>query len=229
MADATITRDGPRGHARAIQLAGAASMLIGVTASWAQGPYDAQALPFCPVYPPGAAPAIGPSNCTPVPAALWGPTTPIPAAPPARQAEQSAVARPVAPQKAISTPVAQGERPGAATPKPTPPDEARAAHVPGLQAVITLRTPGAITLDQIAALLGPAAKRTVTFALSTADDYKKTDLTHRVRLTWTGPLHALVDQLAAIYGLDVAVDDTAIRFSSRQRDRAGSASTPRTS
>jgi hypothetical protein len=99
---------------------------------------------------------------------------------------------------------------------------------PAPQAAVVLRTPGAITLDQIAAMLGPVSKRSVNFSLSATDDYKKTDLTHRVTLTWSGPLQALVDQLGAIYGLDVAIDDTAIRFSSRQGDRAGSSPTTRT-
>jgi hypothetical protein len=106
--------------------------------------------------------------------------------------------------------------------------EARASKPPGLQAAIELQTPGAVTLEEVAALLGPVSKRTVAFALSSAEAYKKTDLTHRVRLSWTGSLQALVDQLAEIYGLDVVVDDAAIRFSSRQRDLGGCSSTTRT-
>jgi hypothetical protein len=240
MADAIITRDRPRGHLRAIQLAGVASMLVGGASSWAQAPLAGSTLPFCPAYPPGTAPAIGPSNCTPIPAALWGHTTPAPdvgaqpaqtaaVAPPAPPPDQSRVARDPAPQAATSLSVAQGERAGAAASQPPPPpNEAHAAKPPGLQAAIFLRTPDAITLAQIAAMLGLAAKRSVTFTLSSADEYKKTDLTHRVRLTWTGSLQALVDQLAEIYGLNVSIDDFAIRFSSRQRDSAGSASTTRT-
>lgn len=205
MAGAIIIRDRPRSHPLAIQLAGAVSMLIGVTSSWAQEPYAGTPLPFCPVYPPGAAPAIGPSNCAPVPRALWGLTPPG------------------------TDFITQGEQPGTPVPPRSPPDDERAAKPPVAQATISLRTSGAITLEQVAAMLGPVSKRTVTFALSSADDYKRTDLTHRVRLTWTGSLQALVDQLAEIYGLNVAVDDTAIRFSSRVGDPAGSASASHTS
>jgi len=123
----------------------------------------------------------------------------------------------------MATSGVQSEQAGVATPKPGPPDVAGAARPPGLQAAITLRTPGAVTLAQIAALLAPASRRTVAFALSAADDYKKTDATHRVRLTWTGSLQALVEQLGAIYGLDVCVDDKALRFTIRQRGLAGGA------
>lgn len=237
MAGAIIIRDRPRSHPLAIQLAGAASMLIAVTSSWAQGPYAGTSLPFCPVYPPGAAPAIGPSNCAQVPPALWGYTPPSSdfvaqgeqpgaAAPPPPNGVKSA--KPLGPQAAISVSAARGERAGTALPPRSSPDDASAAKPPAPQATISLRTSGAITLDQAAAMLGPASKRTVTFALSSADEYKKADLTHRVRLTWTGSLQALVDRLAEIYGLDVAVDDTAIRFSSRVGDPAGGASTSHT-
>ena len=239
MAGAIITRDGRRSHQRAIQLAGAVSMLIGVTSSWAQEPYAGTPLPFCPVYPPGAAPAIGPSNCAPVPRALWGltppgtdfitqgeqPGTPVPPLSPTDDARST---KPLAPQAATALPVALGNRAATAAPPRSPPDDERAAKPPVAQATISLRTSGAITLEQVAAMLGPVSKRTVTFALSSADDYKRTDLTHRVRLTWTGSLQALVDQLAEIYGLNVAVDDTAIRFSSRVGDPAGSASASHT-
>ena len=47
-------------------------------------------------------------------------------------------------------------------------------------------------------------------------------------LTWSGSLQALIDQLAAIYGLDAAIDDTAIRFSSRQGEFAAASPTTRT-
>jgi hypothetical protein len=123
---------------------------------------------------------------------------------------------PVPQPVAFSSPSPASQREPAVVPKP-----------PAPQALVALKTPDAVTLDQIAALLGPASRRAVTFALSSADAYKKADLTHRVRLTWTGPLQALVDQLAEIYGLDVAVDDSAIRFSSRQGERAGAPSTTR--
>jgi hypothetical protein len=109
-----------------------------------------------------------------------------------------------------------------------PSGEARTGKPPGPEAPISLRTAGALTLDQIASLLGPASRRTVAFALSPADDYIRTDQTHRVRLTWSGPLQGLVDRLAEIYGLGGSIDDTAIRFSSRQRSLAGGASTSRT-
>jgi hypothetical protein len=109
-----------------------------------------------------------------------------------------------------------------------PSGEARADEPPAPQAPITLRTAGALTLDQIAAQLGPASRRSITFNLSPAEDYIRTDQTHRVRLTWSGSIQGLVDQLAEIYGLVVAIDDTAIRFSSRQRSLASGASTTRT-
>jgi len=242
MAGAIITRDGPRGHLHAIPLAGIAFLLLGGASSWAQEPYSGPALPFCEPYPPGAAPAIGPSNCTPIPAALWGNAAAGPDI--VAQGEQTAPAAPRSPLVGVQArqpaPKVAGPRPtpdGPPAAKPggpqapgsaSPPAAALAAKPPAPQAAISLETPGAITLDQIAAMLGPAAKRTVVFALSAADEYKKADLTHRVRLTWTGSLQALVDQLAEIYGLDVAIDDTAIRFSSRPGELAGGASTTRT-
>jgi hypothetical protein len=122
-------------------------------------------------------------------------------------------------------PAAQG---GTVAPPWSSPDQARAAKPPEPRDTVSLRTSGAITLDQVAALIGTASKRTITFALSSADEYKRTDLTHRVRLTWAGSLQALVDHLAEIYGLDAAIDDTAIRFSSRVGDPASSASTSHT-
>jgi hypothetical protein len=226
MADAIITWDRPRGHLRAIHLAGAASMLIGVASSWAQGPAAGMALPFCPLYPPGTAPAIGPSNCRPVAAELSGPTAPVSGLV-ALSERPGAVLSPPAPPSADAAHPATPLAPQAATAARAP-DDAPAVKPAGPQTVISLQSPGAITLDQIAAMLGQASKRTVSFTLSAADDYKKSDLTHRVRLTWTGPLEALVDQLGEIYGLDVAIDDTAIRFTSRQGNRAASASATRT-
>jgi hypothetical protein len=114
----------------------------------------------------------------------------------------------------------------AASPAP-PSGEVHVDKPPAPDAPISLRTAGAITLDQIAALLGPASRRTVVFSLSPADDYVRTDQTHRVRLNWSGPVQGLADQLAEIYGLDVAIDDTAIHYSSRQRSLASGASTTR--
>jgi hypothetical protein len=215
MAVASIIRHGPRGHLRAIRLAVAASVLVGVTSGWAQSLPPGPGLPFCPVYPDGAAPAIGPSNCLPPPQALWGPA--IPSHAPAAVAAPASTAT-------LFRPSADGAHPAA---PPLAVTEAVAPKAPGLGTVISLRTPGAATLDQIAASLGPVSQRAVTFALSSADEYKESDLTHRVRLTWSGPLRGLVDQLAQIYGLDVAVDDTAIRFSSRPSDRDRGAPTSR--
>lgn len=126
-----------------------------------------------------------------------------------------------------SKPMAPGSLPldakSASAGAPSPP------RPPAAPAQVALRTPGAITLEQLAAMLGPLTKRSVTFALSSADEYKKTDTTHRVRLAWSGPLQSLVDQLGQIYGLDVSMDDSAIRFSSRHADPAATASaTPTT-
>jgi len=221
MAGAILTREGPRGHLRVILLACGASMSVGVASCWAQGPWGETDLPFCPIYPPGHAPAIGPSNCVPIPETLWGPKTPV--------ADLVTQGAPIVAPAASPTPPAANNahllQPIAA---PVPAPVAKPLAPPAPQAAVVLRTPGAITLDQIAAMLGPVSKRSVNFSLSATDDYKKTDLTHRVTLTWSGPLQALVDQLGAIYGLDVAIDDTAIRFSSRQGDRAGSSPTTRT-
>ena len=259
MADAIITRYGPRSHLRSIQLAGVASMLVGVATCCAQEPYAGTALPPCQIYPAGMAPAIGPSNCTPIPPAYWGNSAP--SSDLVGQAGLASAAAPIAgaihaaklaaPQAASAPSVVQGGQAPPAAPsqsrladvqstKSTGPPAAisvsvaeaapvtPAAKPPEAQAAINLRTPEAITLDQVAALLGPISKRTITFTLSTADEYKRTDLTHRVNLTWTGSLQALVDQLADIYGLNVAVDDTAIRFSSRVGDPANSSSTSHT-
>jgi hypothetical protein len=241
MASAIITRDGACGHLCVVLLAGAASMLGGVASCWAQEPWGGNYLLFCPVYPPGHAPAIGPSNCAPVPEALWGPTAPVPDLA-ARSAPVMALAslpapeasslKPAAPPSAApaSAPAAKLPAPPAATvTAAAPPMVAKTPMAPTLQATVALRTPGAITLDQIAAMLGPVTGRNVTFNLATADEYKKSDLTHRVSLTWSGPLQTLVDQLGAIYGLDVAIDDTAIRFSSRQGATAASSPTTSTS
>jgi hypothetical protein len=240
MAGAIITQSGVRGHLRVILCTGAASMLIGVGSSWAQSPWGGTDLPFCPTYPPGHAPAIGPSNCAPVPEALWGPTTPAPdfvarGAPAVALASlPAAQARPVKPvalptaapaQAATAKPLASPPAPAATV---TPAPVVKAPAPPAPQATIALRTPGSFTLDQIAALLGPVSGRSVAFNLAAADEYKKTDSTHRVSLTWSGPLQSLVDQLGAIYGLDVAIDDTAIRFSSRQGATAASSPTTRT-
>jgi hypothetical protein len=247
-------------------------MLVGVASCWAQEPYAGTALPPCPVYPAGMAPAIGPSNCTPIPSALWGYTalgsdivaqggqasasappppkelqpakSPAPQAAPAPSVAQSGRTGPAAPPQSRLADVQSAKPPGppaakfvsVAQPAPaaptspprSPPDDLRAAKPPEAPAAITLRTPGAITLDQLAAILGPTSKRTIIFTLTAADEYKRTDLTHRVSLTWTGSLQALVDQLAEIYGLNVAVDDTAIRFSSRVGDPASSSSTSHT-
>lgn len=238
MASATITRDGPRGHVRAIHLAGAASLLVGVASSWAQEPYAGPALPFCHVYPPGTAPAIGPSNCMPVPAAVWEPTAPRPDVVTQGAQPRASAAPPQSPASVAAPDTTSAQRPVVQSPltsaaakaaSPAPPSgEAHVDKPPAPDAPISLRTAGAITLDQIADLLGPASRRTVSFSLSPADDYVRTDQTHRVRLTWSGPIQGLADQLAEIYGLDVAIDDTAIRFSSRPRSLASGASTTRT-
>lgn len=244
MASAIITPDGARSHLRVILLAGAATMLLAVARAWAQSPWSESDLPFCPVYPPGRAPAIGPSNCVPVPEALWGPTTPVPqiATPPAANVQLAAlsdVARlletttPRAappPRIPVQAPPPKQVTPSAAPATTTAPVvKAPTAHPPPApQATFALRTPGAMTLGQIASMLGPASKRTVVFSLASGDEYKKSDMTHRVSLTWSGPLQGLVDQLGAIYGLDVAIDDTAIRFSSRPGDHDGIPPTTRT-
>lgn len=198
MAGAILDRDGPRGHLRAVLLAGAGSLLLGAAPAWAQAVY-ARGLdlgpPFCPIYAPQLAPAIGPSNCIPVPPELAPPMEALPAAP-------------------VSAPVALMPQAFAEAHSPVP---AEAAVAPPASAPVTvvLRSSGLMTLDQIATALAPVSKRAVVFALSPADEYKRGDLTHRIRLTWSGPVQSLINQVADIYGLDAVVDDTAIRFSSR--------------
>lgn len=221
MAGAIITLDGTRGHLRAIQMAGAASMLLGVTSSWAQQAYPGTELPFCEVYPRGAAPAIGPSNCTPIPPASWD-TAPSDPDAVAKSDQANAPASPRPPLVEVRGGQPVGKQVSSSA---SPPDTALAVRPPGPLAPISLQTPGAVTLEQLAALLGPVSKRTVTFTLSPSDEYKKDDQTHRVRLTYSGPLQALVDQLAEVYGLDAAVDDTAIRFISRKSGVSGSPTT----
>jgi len=227
MAAAIITLDGPRGHLRAIHLAGSASLLLGATSGWAQTPYARMPLPFCPVYPPGEAPAIGASNCAPVPPEAWGSA---PTGFQQKTARDRAGVSVVPPLTSVADlAVRSGARADAAPAakhtilQPDRSPSTGTAQSPSPQDAIAVQTPGAVTLEQFAALLGPASKRAVVFSLLSADDYKKTDLTHRVRLTWRGSLQALVDRLAGIYALDAAIDDTTIRFSSRQRDAAAGA------
>lgn len=240
MACAIIIGGRPRRHL--VLVAGAASMLFGGAPCWALAPSDRAELPFCPVFPPGRAPAIGPSNCVPVPETSLAVSPVLP-----HLVAKDAPAIADAPAVVAKAPLGKSIAPAAAMPArtvgaapaarpstrragavdlPAPAPVAKPLAPAAPQATVALKTPGTVTLDQVAALLGPISGRTVAFALSSADEYKKSDLTHRVTLTWSGSLQALVDQLGAIYGLDVAIDDTVIRFSSRQGEPAASSTIP---
>lgn len=69
-----------------------------------------------------------------------------------------------------------------------------------------------MTLGQIAAELERTSGSRVIFALSEADDFKRNDTTHRLRVSWTGPADAFANNIARLFNLVAQIEPGQITF-----------------
>ena len=78
------------------------------------------------------------------------------------------------------------------------------------QDTITLTSSAPMTLDEFSTAFGTATGKAVLIGLTPANEYRRHDRGHRVRVNWNGPLAELLNGVAPRFGLQWAEEGNAI-------------------
>lgn len=156
---------------------------------------------------------------------VMAPLPPTPSSAQAPDAKRSALAV-IQSWKPRPSETAPTDKPGnsdlmKALPKPT-----FGPAAPTAPSSIALRADTALTLDQIAVQLSQLSGRRIDFSLDAADEYKRSDLTHRLRFNWNGPVEGFARQIASAFKIAVNFDEQRITFTSLKPSSGGQALAP---